>query len=358
MDTLTHALSGALLARATEPKAPQPDQLPRRVRMWVGFGAAAFPDCDFILRFLDDPLAYLALHRGITHSIILLPFWGTVLAFLVAWVARRYSWKAFAGMCMLGIGIHIVGDVITAFGTMIFAPLSKWRAQIPTTFIIDPYFTAIIIAALVAAMVWKYRRAPAVIGLGVLMGYVGFQAMLLGRAVEVGEAYIAAQRLESAQAHAVPQPLSPFNWMAVVEQPALYHLGYISLLRGEILPEPPPDASWLRRLSALYRPVENAPWQQVLRYGAVDADVRLIQAAWGAEVLARYRDFALFPAVYRVDRGPARICVWFQDLRFAIPGRVPPFRYGACREDENAPWGGYQLSGDNGGSEWLERIPD
>ncbi|HJX11878.1 MAG TPA: metal-dependent hydrolase, partial [Candidatus Binatia bacterium] len=51
MDTITHALSGALLARATEPEEPRPDRLPRRARMWVGFLAAAFPDSDFALLF-------------------------------------------------------------------------------------------------------------------------------------------------------------------------------------------------------------------------------------------------------------------------------------------------------------------
>ncbi|MGH7853629.1 MAG: metal-dependent hydrolase, partial [Candidatus Binatia bacterium] len=157
---------------------------------------------------------------------------------------------------------------------------------------------------------------------------------------------------------AIPQPLSPFNWMAVVEQPATYHLSYISLLRDVTPPEPPADASWLRSLSASYRPVKAAQWQQVPRYGAVDADVTLVQAAWQADALARYRDFALFPAVYRVARGPARTCVWFQDLRFAIRGRALPFRYGACRADGDAPWKVYPLSGDNDGSAWLEKIPD
>jgi inner membrane protein len=359
MDTLTHALSGALLARATEPKSPGPDQLPRRLRMWVGFWAAAFPDSDFVLRFMDDPLTYLALHRGITHSIIMLPLWATGLAFLFTLIARRrYSWKAFAGVCMLGIGIHIAGDLITAFGTMILAPFSTWRAQIPTTFIIDPYFTSILVAGLVASMIWKHTRAPAAIGLGVLTGYVGFQAILHGRAVALGQAYIAAQGLEPARAHAVPQPLSPFNWMVVVERPNAYHLAHVSLLRAETAPEPPADASWSQRLSASYRPVKDAQWQQVPRYGAVNPDVKLVQAAWKSDLLARYRDFALFPAVYRVDRGPARTCVWFQDLRFAIRGRAPPFRYGACREDGQAPWKVYQLSGNNDGAEFLEAIPD
>jgi inner membrane protein len=338
MDTLTHALSGALLARATEPKTLRPDQLPRRLRMWVGFWAAAFPDADFVVRFID-PLTYLASHRGITHSIILLPLWALGLAFFFTLILRRrYSWKAFVNVCALGIAIHIAGDVITAFGTMIFAPFSIWRAQLSTTFIIDPYFTAIIVAGLMASMRWKTKRAPAVIGLAVLTGYVGFQAILHGRAVAVGNAYIAAHRLESAQAYAIPQPFSPFNWMVVVEQPKDYRLAYIGLLRSEIAPQPPADAAWFRSLNASYRPVKEVQWQRVPRYGAVDAEVALAEAAWNSDALAPYRHFALFPAVYRVDRAPARTCVWFNDLRFALVGRAMPFRYGSCRDGVNAPW--------------------
>jgi inner membrane protein len=358
MDTLTHALSGALLARATEPKAPRPDRLPRRLRMWVGFLAAAFPDSDFILRFID-PLTYVTLHRGITHSIILLPLWAVGLGFLFAVIVRRrYSWKAFAGVCALGIGIHIVGDVITAFGTMIFAPISNWRAQIPATFIIDPYFTAILVAGLLASMRWKNTRAPAVVGLGILAGYVAFQAILHGRAVAVGNAYIVAHRFESAQAHAIPQPLSPFNWMVIVEQAKGYHLAYINLLRNDIAPQPPADAAWFRSLNASYRPVKHAQWRYVPRYGAVDADVKLAEAGWNSDALARYRHFALFPAVYRVDRGPDRTCVWFNDLRFALVGRTMPFRYGSCRDGVSAPWKVYRLISDDNGSELFEAIPD
>ena len=358
MDTLTHALSGALLARATETKTPRRDQLPRRLRMWVGFWAAAFPDSDFMLRFID-PLTYLALHRGITHSIILLPVWAVGLAFFFMLIARRrYSLQAFAGVCALGIAVHIVGDVITAFGTMVFAPFSIWRAQVQTTFIIDPYFTSILVAGLIASMRWKTTGAPALVGLGILAGYVAFQGILHGRAVAVGNAYVAAHRLASAQAYALPQPLSPFNWMVVVEQPRVYHLAYINLLRNEIRPRPPADASWFRSLNASYRPVKDAQWQQVPRYGAIDADVKLAEAAWNADALARYRDFALFPAVYRVERGPDRTCVWFNDLRFALVGRTIPFRYGSCRDGLDAPWKVYQLISDDNGAELFEAIPD
>jgi inner membrane protein len=358
MDTLTHALSGALLGRATEPKMPRTDQLPRRLRMWIGFWAAAFPDSDFIVSFIN-PLTYLALHRGVTHSIILLPIWALGLAFLFMLIVRRkHSVTAFVGVCALGISIHIAGDVINAFGTMIFAPLSMWRAQISTTFVIDPFFTSIIVAGLIASMRWKVTRAPAVIGLVVLTAYVGFQAVLHRRAVAVGNAYVATHRLESAQSHAIPQPLSPFNWMVVVEQPQRYHLAYVSLLRAEIPSQAPADASWLRKLSASYPPVKDARWQPVPRYGAVDADRELAEAAWNSDALARYRGFALFPALYRMDRAPERTCVWFNDLRFAVVGRTMPFRYGCCREGVNASWKVHRLTSDDKGTELFEAIPD
>lgn len=362
MDTLTHALSGALLARATESSSynsgPRAGQLPRRLRMWVGFWAAAFPDSDFIVNFID-PLTYLTTHRGVTHSVIVLPLWAVGLALLFMLIARRrYSWTAFVGTCALGIGAHIAGDVITAFGTMIFAPFSAWRAQIPTTFIIDPYFTAIIGAGLVASAYWKRARLPAIAGLALLVSYVGFQALLHQRAVTVGEAFITANRIESAHVHAIPQPFSPFNWMVVVEQPKNYHLAYISLLRDQTLPPPPRDASWLQRVNASYRPVKDAQWQNVPRYGVAKTDAELAETTWSSEVLARYRGFTLFPAVYRVDREGARVCVWFNDLRFALVGRDMPFRYGACRENAAAPWKVFRLNSDDHGGDILEMIPD
>jgi inner membrane protein len=46
----------------------------------------------------------------------------------------------------MALGAHIVGDLITGFGTIVFAPLSDWRAALGTTFIIDLWFSGIILA--------------------------------------------------------------------------------------------------------------------------------------------------------------------------------------------------------------------
>lgn len=356
MDTLTHALSGALLARATEPAPPQPDQLPRRTRMWIGFWAAAFPDSDFIVRFID-PLTYLTTHRGVTHSVVMLPLWALVLAFVFVWILRKkYSWRAFVGVIALGIGAHIVGDVITAFGTMIFAPFSDWRAQLPVTFIIDPYFTGILIAGLLAAAVWKDTRRPAVIGLAVLAGYIGFQGVLHQRAIGVGEAYAASHGLTHADVSAVPQPFSPFNWMLVVEAENTYHLSYVSLVRREPPDALPDDAYWLRSVNASYFPADKASWTRIPRFGQTPKEAVLAEKVWHSEIFARFRRFALFPAVYRVDNAPEKTCVWFNDLRFALVGRDMPFRYGACQGGADTAWKVFRLSNDDNGREVLDAI--
>lgn len=354
MDTLTHALSGALLARATEPGAPRPEQLPRRWRMGVGFIAAAFPDGDFVLSFVD-PLTYLTAHRGVTHSILLLPLWAVALASLFAvLVRRRYPWRAFAGVCALGIGAHIAGDVITAFGTMIFAPVSTLRVAWPTTFIIDPYFSAIIVVGLAVSAIWQRTRLPALAALLALGVYVGVQGLLHQRALQIGAAYAATHKLSDATVYALPQPFSPFHWMVVLREPEGYRFAYISLARRRPAAPPPPDAGWWRRMYRSYDPPEFAHWQHVPRYGTSPAYAQLARELWESDTLAAYRRFALLPALYRVDERPQTLCVWFNDLRFALAGRDMPFRYGACRRD-NGPWRLSRLA--DGQPDFLERVP-
>lgn len=42
----------------------------------------------------------------------------------------KAGWRALYGVTALALAAHIAGDLITSFGTMIFAPLSDWRAGI------------------------------------------------------------------------------------------------------------------------------------------------------------------------------------------------------------------------------------
>lgn len=343
MDTLTHALSGALLARATAPATPGPGELTPRARMTVGFVAAAFPDSDIVLR-LFGALPYLDLHRGVTHSIILLPVWALLLAWLFSWFSRqRYSWRAIYGTAALGIAIHIAGDVFTAYGTMVLAPFSYHRFALPFTFIIDPYFTGIIVLGLAAAMFRRQRRYPAIIAMMVLGGYVAFQGVLHSQAIKVGEAYAETHGLGGmgAEVHAIPQPLSPFNWKIIVSRGDDYYEALVNLWRTHKLNPPNPaggiSGMW-GRIASSYQPVSTATWVRHGRFGVTESQNMLAREAWGQEVFTRYRQFVMFPFLDRIESAGSGVCVWFLDLRFTTPSLPPSLGFGVCRDSVAGPW--------------------
>ena len=348
MDTLTHALSGALLGRATVRASAASGALPVGLRMFVGFVAAAFPDIDVIASEFS-PLSYLHNHRGVTHSLLMLPIWAVLLAWIFAAVWRwKPGWRAYFGIAALGIAAHIAGDLITSFGTMIFAPVSDARYGIGTTFIIDLWFTGIIVAGLLASALWRRTRAFAIGGLLTLAAYVAFQWTLQQRAIDFGASYARANGLGSASVSAQARPVSPFNWTVFVDDGARYRYSHINLVRKSTLAEPTSESGFISRLSAAYRPLADATWTRADRFGNTKSEIEIAREAFEQPAFRFFRWFAAYPAVLRVDHGNPRECVWFQDLRFVTPGRPStPFRYGMCREAGES-WRPFQLVGEHG----------
>jgi inner membrane protein len=320
--------------------------LPLGRRLFVGLLAAAAPDLDWVIGYIG-PVEFLLYHRGVTHSLVMLPLWAYLLARLCAviWRGDR-PWRAYFGVIALGLGIHIAGDWITSFGTMVFAPLSDARVGIGTTFIIDLWFTGIILAGLAASAAWRRSPLPAIAGLAALCSYVAFQAVLQQRALEWGEAYANGSGLREAQVTAQPRPVSSFNWMVIVRSGEEVRYSFINLARREPL-RPAPDAGFIARLDAAYLPRSEAQWVHAARFGSSDAERAVAREAWSQPRFRFFRWFAEEPVLLRVDSGNPSTCAWFQDLRFLTPGRDNwPFRYGMCREN-GGQWQLYRLYGDN-----------
>lgn len=338
MDTVTHALSGALLARAT---APDQARVSVAARVGAGFAACGFPDVDVVLTYIS-PITYLTLHRGVTHSIFLMPVWALLLAWMFVRLDRGKSWRDYFGVCALALSAHILGDLITSFGTMIYAPFSDSRVAWNTTFIIDLWFTGIIVAGLAASVLWRRSRVPAAVALGVLASYVGMQAWQRDRAIDFGQSYATNSALGGAEVSAIPRPVSPFNWTVIVTEGDRYHYANVNLLRDTTAAPPALDAGLIAHLNAAYVPLENARWETMHKYGPDPDERELAVNVLAHPKLDFYRWFARYPALYRIDRGNPQTCVWFEDLRFAIPGRDSfGFRYGLC--GENGDWRAFQL---------------
>jgi inner membrane protein len=341
VDTLTHALSGALAARASAPAAAAPHALRRRVG--AGFLACAFPDLDFVAG-LAGVTPLLLHHRGLTHSVLLAPAWALALAWVLAKLLREPAgWRALYAPSLLGLIVHIAGDWITSYGTMVLAPLSDWRAGLGVTFIIDLRFTGIVVAGLVASALWPRSRLPAAIGCAGLVAYVGWQWTLKQEALEFARAYARAAGVFDARIEAYPRPPSPWHWTVVVSDAREHRFAHVHL-RRTVPREIRESDGFLAALDAPYLPLAQARWELRSRDGGA-----LGREAWESPALAFFRWFADAPFFDGYTEGST--CAWFADLRFLVPGRgTMPFRFGACRERPGEPWRAYRRVGETGRS--------
>ena len=169
MDTITHGIVGALIGKAFfagEPsRAPiswsEPPRVADRVAILSCTAGAIFPDIDVLAGPLaHNNLAIMTWHRGITHSIVMLPVWAAVLAALSYWGARRARWPVpefsdLLAIYVVALGSHIFLDVVTNFGTMVWSPLNYSRVSWDWIFIVDLTFTSLALVPQFAA--WAFR---------------------------------------------------------------------------------------------------------------------------------------------------------------------------------------------------------
>ena len=164
MDTITHGIAGALIGKAAfggRDLFPPAAMGKRRLATWALMLGSIFPDSDVLRDFFSrDQLLMITWHRSITHSLLLLPVWSVLLAALVAAVARWRKWEApsftaLTGLFAVGILSHILLDLVTTFGTMIWSPLDWSRPAWDILFIVDFTFTAILL--LPQLMAWTFE---------------------------------------------------------------------------------------------------------------------------------------------------------------------------------------------------------
>jgi len=165
MDTITHGIAGALIGKAIfrgdEMFALRPMNR-ARVITWSLMLGAIFPDSDvFREMFSQNDLLILTWHRSVTHSLICLPIFALALAALMRWFVRWRKWDApsfaaLAGIYAIGIASHILLDLVTSFGTMIWSPLRWSRPAWDLIFIVDFTFTAILLVPQI--LPWVYQK--------------------------------------------------------------------------------------------------------------------------------------------------------------------------------------------------------
>jgi inner membrane protein len=220
MDNLTHSLTGALAAKIIATAKPTVAAEPKQKRMvfWLLVASANFPDIDVVLGFLGDPIFSISHHRGITHSLLFAPVLALFPAALFYFWGKLKNFKTLWLLAWIGILIHIFFDVITPFGTQLFAPFSSARYALDWMFIIDPFFTGILALTLLLGKFFKSRRKQFVLGGSIFaMLYLSLEMVNHNLAYKRMEEVLRQAGIAAIKISALPQPLSIFRWMGMAQ---------------------------------------------------------------------------------------------------------------------------------------------
>jgi len=317
MDTITHTLAGAVIAKAIHDE---------KIGKWgtiAGLAMGLFPDSDFILGLFNRQF-YLEYHRDFTHSLLLIPLYALFFSWLFVKISKRHHFWSYFKICLPVLISHAILDLLTSYGTMILSPFSEHRFSWDLVFIIDLVFSGIVFFPLVVSVFWKDKAQwvcrGSLIGLTL---YILFCWVQHHQAIELAEAFGKNLNEEVIQVASLPQPVSPYRWANYVETKDKVYQGFVNLT----LKEPPQPLSrraesrsnfsnLLEKLRSLYQSPGKIYYQSYQKL----QDSPWVEKALATEGVKFYYWFAQFPVVKSVHSQNGRHRVEFMDARFLIPG--------------------------------------
>jgi inner membrane protein len=235
MDNITHSLTGALAAKLISHTSSEEKKRNERTVFWLLVVSANLPDIDLLLRWVYDYFFYVVAHRGITHSLVFAPVLALLPAVAFYHFSRLKNFSLLWLIALLGIVVHICFDVITSFGTRIFAPLSSQRYSLDWMFIIDPFFTGML--ALTMILQQRLRQKSRIITRGgFVLACLYLLAEILSHNIATAniERAIAERNINAVHFSAIPQPLSIFRWNGLIQTDDGVHQAFFSILDDSI----------------------------------------------------------------------------------------------------------------------------
>jgi inner membrane protein len=292
MEPITHFMTGACLARAGFNRKAAYATLAMTL-------ASEAPDLD-VLWSADGPVAGFQHHRGITHTLIGLPFEGLVVVGAV-WLVHRWRvrrarlaaektsagaggdpanarpltaaplrWGLLYGFVLIALISHLILDWTNNYGLRPFFPFNPhWYAG-SIVFIFEPVLFAVLLVALIApalfalingevgarreafrgrgwaifvlaAMValwcWRAVEHNAAVQLASTASYGPAQWSVVGGLDSAGQ----VQPVQVLRVTASPYPGNPYRWHTVVETPQYYQMATVDTLRSTVATDPEQD---------------------------------------------------------------------------------------------------------------------
>jgi len=150
MDTGTHIAMGVALGglATIDPAVSQDPALFQAVLAGTVIGSHA-PDFDTIFKFKNNA-SYIRSHRGFSHSIPMIFFWGLVISAIIYSLSPAIMFWHLLGWTTLAVALHVFVDLFNAYGTQALRPFSKKWVAFGFINTFDPYIFFLHIGGIVA----------------------------------------------------------------------------------------------------------------------------------------------------------------------------------------------------------------
>lgn len=226
MDSLSQIVLGAACGEAVAGK-----QLKNQALFWGAIGGT-IPDLDTFLTPFFSQVDALLVHRGYTHSMFFSFLAAPLLAALLYRFNKRVSYRTWFWLFFWSLLTHPLLDCFTGYGTPLFLPLSNYRVDINSIFIIDPVYTLIYIVCLVKVMRagndlfkrsrWNWR------GISLSTAYLLFTVVNQGYHNNVFRAELEKQQIQYRESYAAPTAFNQVLFYNFTVTDSGYYHGYHS----------------------------------------------------------------------------------------------------------------------------------
>jgi inner membrane protein len=231
VDSVTQLTLGAAVGEAVLGR-----RLGRTAPLW-GAAFGTLPDLDVLASPFVSDVTALALHRGVTHSLLFVVLATLGFSWLLHRLHPRGSVRAWRLLVGLALATHVLIDCLTNYGTQIFYPFSDYPVIVGSIFVIDPLYTVPLAGGLLLGL--RYRRAHPrrrfLNKAGLVLSSLYLVATLANKAhVErVFADALAAEDLPHARVFTTPTAFNNVLWRGVAEGEDAFYVGLYSLLDGD-----------------------------------------------------------------------------------------------------------------------------
>ncbi len=232
MDSLSQIVLGAAVGELTFGK-----KIGNKAQFW-GAIAGTIPDLDIVLNpFFSDELIKLQIHRSYSHSM----FVHLLLAIPFAWITyrvfkRKYDFKSWYIMWLLGFVTHTLLDCCTTYGTQLLLPFTNFLIGFNNIAVVDPFWTIPFMLMLIVCMFMRkdnpsrYRWAWVATSYAIV--YMGYTLANKYSVHQKFESELKRQNIQYEALYTTPTMFNNWLWAGIATTRDSIWLGEYSVLQS------------------------------------------------------------------------------------------------------------------------------